>query len=427
MVAENNLEYPGLSANASEYAGKRISYLADRYGTPLIVYNLARIKENIMEIKRAFRNIPVKIHFAVKSNYNPYIVSFIIREGVGIDAANFNEVSLAFMEGSHKNDIIATPNNLSANDLENIRKSGVAINFDHGGQMELLNGKLPDTVSFRINPGIGKGEFPGITTGGKNVKFGISIEDAITAYSTAVNLGAKHFGIHMMTGSNVLDPEFFRESTKKFFDIAENISDRAGINFDFIDIGGGFGVPYREGEKSLDIGKVGKYISENFESSRKRGYFKNSCIIIEPGRYIMADAAILAGTVTSIKKSDSVLVGTDISMNSIIRIPLYGAYHRMAISGHPLSYITGIFNVVGQICENTDYTGKEIPLNSPEIGNIIIVMDAGAYVSSMSSNYNLLPRPAELAINGADEILTKGHENLHDMLKSYNMKYKNDD
>ena len=136
-------------------------------------------------------------------------------------------------------EIIATPNNLSVHDLESIRDSGVAINFDHEGQMDLLNGNIPEAVSFRINPGIGKGEFPGITTGGENVKFGISMEDAIRAYSKAVKLGAKSFGIHMMTGSNVLDPELFRKSTGIFFKITEKIADETGIDFDFIDIGGG--------------------------------------------------------------------------------------------------------------------------------------------------------------------------------------------
>ena len=419
MVGEMNYEYSGLSGNASEFAGKNIKYLSKKYGTPVIVYNMARIMENIKRLTYAFRSIDIKIHYAVKANYNPYIVSAIIRAGVGIDAANYNEVLLALMAGAGKSEIIATPNNLSIHDLENIRDSGVAINFDHEGQMDLLNGNIPETVSFRINPGIGKGEFPGITTGGKNVKFGISMEDAIGTYSRAVKLGAKSFGIHMMTGSNVLDPEFFRKSTGIFFKIAEKIADETGINFDFIDIGGGFGVPYDTGTKQLDIYKTAGYISENFIDSRKRGYFGKSHLIIEPGRYIVADSGILLASVTSIKKSYNTLIGIDTGMNTLIRIPLYGAHHDILLSGHNISESSEMFDVVGQVCENTDYLGRGIRMPYPRIGDTVIILNAGAYVSSMASNYNLLPRPAEIVLEGTNEILTKDHENIGSMLAGY--------
>ena len=156
MVGEMNYEYSGLSGNASEFAGKNIKYLSKKYGTPVIVYNMARIMENIKRLTYAFSGIHIKIHYAVKANYNPYIVSGIIRAGVGIDAANYNEVLLALMAGAGKSEIMATPNNLSVHDLESIRDSGVAINFDHEGQMDQLNGNIPETASFRINPGIGK-------------------------------------------------------------------------------------------------------------------------------------------------------------------------------------------------------------------------------------------------------------------------------
>ncbi|AGO61641.1 diaminopimelate decarboxylase [Ferroplasma acidiphilum] len=413
--------YPGLSPDVSEFAGKSIKNISDAYGTPVIVYNMARVRENIRRIRDAFNGINIKVHFAVKSNYNPYIVSQIIKEGTGIDAANYNEVKLAIMCGLGSRDIIATPNNLSGTELRTIKEEGVAINFDHEGQMGLLKGSLPETVSFRINPGIGKGEFPGITTGGKNVKFGISVDDAISAYSAAIKAGVKHFGIHMMTGSNVLEPEFFNESSGLFFKIAETISDRTGIDFDFIDIGGGFGVPYTSDEHALDIGKTAGYISDNFRASNNRGYFKDSRLIIEPGRYIVADSAILLSKVTSIKHSDRELIGIDASMNTLIRIPLYGARHGILLSGHGENTSSSRFDIVGQVCENTDYIAKDISIPEPAVGDIVVIADAGAYVASMASNYNLLSRPAELVLEGDREILTKGHDGLESMLAGYKM------
>ena len=325
------------------------------------------------------------------------------------------------MCGLGSRDIIATPNNLSGTELRMIKEEGVAINFDHEGQMGLLKGSLPETVSFRINPGIGKGEFPGITTGGKNVKFGISVDDAISAYSAAIKAGVKHFGIHMMTGSNVLEPEFFNESSGLFFKIAETISDRTGFDFDFIDIGGGFGVPYTSDEHALDIGKTAGYISDNFRASNNRGYFKDSRLIIEPGRYIVADSAILLSKVTSIKHSDRELIGIDASMNTLIRIPLYGARHGILLSGHGENTSSSRFDIVGQVCENTDYIAKDISIPEPAVGDIVVIADAGAYVASMASNYNLLSRPAELVLEGDREILTKGHDGLESMLAGYKM------
>ncbi len=419
MANQKEYRYTGLEGDASEYAGKSIKRISTTYGTPIIVYDMARIRENINRIREAFNGLNIKIHFAVKSNYNPYIVSRVINEGTGIDAANYNEVGLALMSGARKSQIIATPNNLSGAELKKIKETGVAINFDHKGQMDLLNGNIPDIVSFRINPGIGKGEFPGITTGGKNVKFGISVDDAIIAYSEATNLGAKHFGIHMMAGSNVLDPEFFNQSTRLFFSIAEKISAKTGIDFDFIDIGGGFGVPYTLGEQTLDINKTANYISRNFIESQERGYFKNSSLVIEPGRYIVADSAILLSTVTSIKHSDRILIGIDSSMNTLIRIPLYGAHHGMLLSGYKTNCPTGNFDIVGQVCENTDYIGKGVIIPEPAIGDTIIIINAGAYVSSMASNYNLLTRPAELILEGEKEILARGHDSLESMLSGY--------
>jgi len=419
MVNQQNYQYPGLSDNASEFVGKSIKYICDTYETPIIVYNMDRIRDNIHRIVDAFKGVDIEVHFAVKSNYNPYIVSAIIKEGAGIDAANYNEVKLAIMSGAIKSQIIATPNNLSAGELEKIKDAGVAINFDHEGQMALLKGNMPHVISFRINPGVGKGEFPGITTGGENVKFGIYVNDAMLAYSEAVKLGARHFGIHMMTGSNVLEPEFFAKSSKIFFNIAESISDKIGIDFDFLDIGGGFGVPYYSNQEPLDINKATEYISKNFLDAKEKGYFKNSKLIIEPGRYIVADSAILLATVTSIKQSDKMLIGIDTSMNTLMRIPLYGAHHDILLSNHSKDDTIEEYDVVGQVCENTDYIGREISIPEPKIGDTVIVLNAGAYVSSMASNYNLLARPVELALDGKHEILNRGHENLESMLRGY--------
>ena len=409
--------YPYLSNDYSVYDGFNIKQLCSKYQTPVIIYSMRRILENIRNLKMAFGG--VAIHYAVKANYNPFIVSCIIKNGAGIDAANLNEVKLALMAGAKSSEIIATPNNLSKEDLLHISRLVATINFDHQGQMDLIRKNLPEIVSFRINPGIGKGEFTGITTAGHNVKFGISPDDSVKAYESAKKYGAKKFGIHMMTGSNVLDPEFFRESTERFFGIAAKISDTLGIEFSFLDIGGGFGVPYDPAKKPLDITKTAKYINENFSKYKNRGYFKSSELIIEPGRYIISDAAILISGITSIKNSDHKIIGIDTGMNTMIRIPLYGAHHEIKIAGYPNSEYRIPSDVAGQVCENTDYLARNILLPDVQVGDLALILNAGAYVSSMASNYNLLGTPAEVAIEGDKDILIRKRSSLDAMIDGF--------
>ena len=409
--------YPYLSNDYSLYDGFNIKELSSKYKTPVIIYSITRIIENIKNLKIAFEG--VAIHYAVKANYNPFIVSRIITNGAGIDAANLNEVKFALNTGAKPSEIIATPNNLSKEDLLQISRLGITINFDHQGQMELIRKNLPETVSFRINPGIGRGEFAGITTAGHDVKFGISYEDAVQAYASAKKYGARKFGIHMMTGSNVLDPEFFRESTERFFSIASEISDKVGIDFSFLDIGGGFGVPYNLGAEPLDLEKTAKYIKENLSKFKNKGYFKSSELIIEPGRYIISDAAILVASITSIKNSDHKIIGLDTGMNTMIRIPLYGAHHEIKISGYADSEYRILYDVAGQVCENTDYLAKNILLPDVKPGDIALILNAGAYVSSMASNYNLLGIPAEVAIDHNRDIHIRKRSTLDTMINGF--------
>ncbi len=411
------VHYPYLSDDYSVYNGFNIKQLCSKYKTPLIIYSMRRIIENIKNLKIAFDGIA--IHYAVKANYNPFIVSYIIKNGAGIDAANLNEVQLSLSAGANPYHIIATPNNLSEAELFQISRLGITINFDYQGQMELISGHLPEIVSFRINPGIGRGEFAGITTAGHDVKFGISPEDALQAYKSAKKYGARRFGIHMMTGSNVLDHEFFKESTERFFDIAAKISDALGIEFSFLDIGGGFGVPYDLHTKPLDLARTADYIKENFSKFKNRGYFKSSELIIEPGRYIISDAAILVSSITSIKNSDHKIIGIDTGMNTMIRIPLYGAHHEIKIPGYVDSEYITLSDIAGQVCENTDYLAKNILLPDVKTGDLALILNAGAYVSSMASNYNLLGTPAEVAIDHNSDILIRKRSTLDTMISGF--------
>lgn len=415
----NYLSYFDVYGDHLSLEGINLTELAQEYGTPIIVYSKRRLEANVKKLKKAFDINFLSIRFSVKSNNNPTILSLMKDLDIGIDASNLNETLLALRVGFPPEKIIVSPNNLTREELLKIGELGVILNFDDIQQMELLRNNLPQVVSFRINPGIGKGEFKQITTGGKGSKFGIPPSVAKEGYKLAKKYGCKRFGIHMMTGSNVLDASFFRESSKLFFSIAEEISKENNIDFEFLDLGGGFGVPYRENEVELDIDQVAKNILENFSDSNSRGYFKKSKIYVEPGRYLIANTAVLLATVTNVKKYDGIFVGLDVSMNSLLRAPLYGAIHPLLVVNKARKNNSIIANVVGQVCENTDILFKSVKLPEVEIGDIIAVLNAGAYITSMGSNYNMLTRPKELLLYDGKKIIIKREEGLDDMLATF--------
>ena len=313
--------------------------------------------------------------------------------------------------------IMFTPNFASKEELLWASNSGMAINFDSVGQLEQVSEKVPETVSFRIKIGYGKGEFKGTTTSGHNAKFGILESESIDAYMMAKKMGAKKFGIHVMAGSNVLDPNHFQNVAESVLTVLKNISELNGITFDFVDLGGGFGVPYKPGEQPLNLKTVFEIIHTSFKKILGNEPFPK--LFIEPGRYIVADSSILLGTVTDVKIQEKKFLGSDISMNTLIRPALYGAKHHMVLANKLNRKISGKYEVVGQICENTDRIGKAVSFPTPEVGDILAVFDAGAYVASMASNYNGRPIPAELIIRNNKPVLVRKRSAYSDYISNY--------
>lgn len=397
-----------------------LNEIADKYGTPLYVTSSNRIAENYSRINEAFssRYKKFSIKYAVKANSNPHIISILASLGSGADVSNLNELIIAERSGVNIENMLMTPNNLGAMELREASKRGVAINFDDIGQMESISNFLPRTVSFRVNPGIGRGEFPGTVTAGPKAKFGIPEEHVGEAYNSAKENGAEKFGIQMMTGSNVLDPEYFGVVTSKLFEIVNEISDQIGITFDFIDIGGGFGIPYRQGESELDIQRVAELVTENLKVKFGDSGKEIPALFIEPGRYLVADSTVLLGTVTNVKSYGKTFVGTDAGMNTLLRPALYGAYHPLTLVKRLDEESSITADVVGQICENTDRIAEERELPNVVPGDRIAVFNAGAYGYAMSNQFNGHGRPAEVLIaNGKDRLIRK-RETLEDLVRN---------
>ncbi len=391
--------------------------LAEQFGTPLIAISENRIKNNYNRIynafSRHFKNL--RVNYALKANSNPAVISILRKAGCGADVANPNEAEIAMYSGISPENIMMTGNNLSLTDLKRAIEMRVNINLDDINQMNLIENDLPELLSFRINPGYGNGQFDGIKTAGPNSKFGMPVDYAIKAYKKAMEHGVKRFGIHMMAGSNNLDPEYFHKLSKIFFNDVKTINKETGINFDFIDIGGGFGVPYSN-ENELNVEKTAELINNSFHEIIG-DLNPDAEIIIEPGRYLVADSGIALATVTDIKNYGRLIAGTDLGMNILIRPALYGAVHQIVcVNKHGDPEYK--YDITGQICENTDFIGKNIDLPEISIGDILGIMNAGAYVSSMSSNYNSLSRAAEVLISDDGFHMIRRRETIHDMINN---------
>jgi diaminopimelate decarboxylase len=325
---------------------------------------------------------------------------------------------LAYLAGLRGIDLLYSGNYNSDIELSQGIQSGAAVNLDDISLLpRLLKYGTPEVLSFRVNPGIGEGQYPGLVFGGQNTKFGVQEAEVLNAYALAKKMGIKLFGMHMMTGSNVLNADYFVSVTKKLFEIAESISRKLGIRFEFVDIGGGFGVPYRPEELPIDIEAVGGRVGEMFREYVDRRIIGEPYLMIEPGRFIVCDSGVLLGRIHHVKHTEQkTFVGTDIGMNTLLRPALYGAYHHIYIGNRPLAEPELTCTVTGQVCENTDVLAKDRRLPHVEAGDVIVVGNAGAYGFSMSSQYNSRPRAAEVLINEGNAEIIRERETLSDLI-----------
>lgn len=409
--------------------GHSVSRMAEKFGTPTYVYSADRIKENYKRLYNAFaKNYKnFRLFYAIKANSNLSVLKILRNEGAGADCSSPAEIFFAQSAGFAKDSILYTGNYNSDEEFRYAIKAGAMLNLDdisHIGRVAKI--QKQGAACLRINPGIGKGEFEQIITGGPDAKFGIPYEIAVEAYAKLKKSGVKEFGIHMMTGSNVLDAEYFREITSRLLDIAGEVSKKVGIKFSFINIGGGFGIPYRPGEEDLDVERVGAIVTRAFKEKCKEYSLGQPQLRIEPGRYILGDAGILIARVTSIKQASKKFIGCDAGMNTLLRPALYGAYHHIFVDGkvesknqegqHKMPLET--VNICGQVCENADQfaKGRTMPSGIAE-GDLLVFLNCGAYGFSMSSQYNSRPRAAELLTDRKEVEVIRERETISALME----------
>jgi diaminopimelate decarboxylase len=401
-----SLNYLTTEDNKLTLNGINAESIAKEFGTPCYVYLENRIRDNANKLISSFRKYypNYKLLYAIKANNNINILKILADSGVGGDASCLNEIKLAKLSGMEKNTIFFTAVFPSPEEISQALQENVIVNLENINDIELLSSSPPKYLSFRINPDITTSGSEGLKFAGPDAKFGISSSQAVEAYRKAQSIGVKHFGAHIMTGSNILDEEYFAKTVYHLFEIISEVAKELSIEFEFINIGGSIGVPYKPNDREIDIDKMARLVSEAVKECCTKYNMKLPLLMQEPGRFLLADSGFLLSSVKSIKHTDYNWLGLDAGMNILIRPALYKSYHHIVACKEVTPIETVQYNIVGPICENTDIFAKNYCLPKMNRGDIIAFYTVGAYGYGMCSQYNSQNRPAEVLINKNAEL-----------------------
>ncbi|MDR1673073.1 MAG: diaminopimelate decarboxylase [Bacteroidales bacterium] len=405
MVKDNNGQY--------EIGGIGIASLVEKYGSPLYIYDTAIIRRQYERLIKAFENTRLDIHYACKALNNINIMRYICGLGAGLDAVSIQEVQLGFKAGFDPKRIIYTSNSVSVLEYEQAIETGVHVNIDNLYVLKQIGDKYGDSVpvSIRINPHIMGGGHLKISTGHADSKFGISrhrIPDILEIVKTC---GMKVSGLHMHTGSDILDIDVFLKGAEVMFDVARHFP-----NLQFLDFGSGFKVPYKPDDYATDIELLGSLLTQRFNDFCKE-YGKELTLKFEPGKFLVSQAGYLAAKVNVMKQTAStVFASVDTGLNHLIRPMFYDAYHHIINASNP-NGTPHVYTVAGYICE-TDTFAKDREISEITVGDILVFQNAGAYGMTMASNYNARPRPAEVMLRDGKDYLIRKRETLDDLLRN---------
>lgn len=401
--------------------------LVKKYGTPIYIINEQTIRQRISELKGVLEEnySKVRIHYAVKANTNAAILKILLSEGAFLDCVSIGEIYIALTVGYSPDQIIYTGNNYTNEDFEYALTKGVTINLDALSQIKRLNRIMKktklkcDILSFRVNPEFGSGHHDHCITAGPDIKFGILESSIVQAYEEALKLGFTRFGIHMHIGSGILEVEPFRIAAEKFLKIAGKVHAELGINFEFLDFGGGLGIPYKPDQAPFDLEEYGATILGLFKEKIEEYDLGEPFFCIEPGRFLVAESTIILSEVNTIKQTVSKnYIGIDAGFNNLIRPTMYGSYHEMVVANKMTQQPENIYEIAGPICETGDVLAHERQLPLIEEGDIIAILDAGAYGFTMASNYNARPYAAEILVREGQSYIVRQRQPIDDLLKN---------
>ncbi|HPJ39113.1 MAG TPA: diaminopimelate decarboxylase [Spirochaetota bacterium] len=382
------------------FSKEQIEGIIKEYPTPFHIYDEKAIRENARKLVSAFSWAPgFKEFFAVKAAPNPYLMKLLKEEGFGADCSSMTELMLARKTGITGEEIMFSSNDTPPEEFVLAREMGAVINLDDISHIDYLeeHAGLPELLSFRYNPGplkegnviIGKPE---------EAKYGFTREQIIEGYKKIKAKGVTRFGLHTMVASNELDNDYFIETADMLFGLVREVHEKCGVTIEFVNLGGGFGIPYKPEDTPIDL----EYISNGIRSRYEAMIAGTPCdplkIFMESGRLITGPYGYLVSTVLHKKSTYKEYVGLDACMANLMRPALYGAYHHITVMGKEGRDATHTYDVTGSLCENNDKFAIDRKLPEIDRGDIVVIHDAGAHGHAMGFNYNGKLRSAELLL-----------------------------
>ena len=389
-----------MSLKTLPFSKEQIEEITQKYPTPFHIYDERGMVDNAKKMKKIFDWIPgFKNYYAVKACPNPAILKILEKEGFGADCSSLPELVLADRSGIHGENIMFTSNDTPDEEFIKAKELGAIINLDDITHIERLekSAGIPELICFRYNPGsarqgnviIGKPE---------EAKYGLTFDQIMKAYPLARKKGAKRFGLHTMVASNELDSAYFVETARMLFDIAVQLKEKFDISLEFVNMGGGIGIPYKPEEKPVDLAAVSKGMKEAYEKMIVPAGLDPLRIVFECGRVITGPYGYLVTRVRQVTQKYKDYVGVDACMTNLMRPALYGAYHHITIPGKENLQSNHIYDVTGSLCENNDKFAIDRKLPELEEGDLMVIHDTGAHGYAMGFNYNGKLKSAELLL-----------------------------
>ena len=402
-----------LNNNRFQIQGIDVLELCNKHDTPLYVYDTAKMKLQYEKLVNSFSSVNVKVKYACKSLTNLSVLKYFKQLGSGLDTVSIEEVQMGILAGYEPHEIMYTPNCVSIEEIKRAVEVGVTINIDNISILEQFGNFYGSTVPvcIRINPHIMAGGNKKISTGHIDSKFGISIYQLRHVERVVASTKLRVTGLHMHTGSDIIDPEVFMRGAEMLFETAEHFKD-----LEFLDFGSGFKVAYKPEDISTDIEALGKVLSARFKNFCK-DYGKELELWFEPGKFLVSEAGYFFAKVNVLKQTTAtVFAGLNTGLNHLIRPMFYDSYHHILNVSNP-GGIDRIYTVVGYICE-TDTFASDRKIHEVKEGDVLCFLNAGAYGIMMSSNYNSRFRPAEVLIHEGKDYLIRKRETIEDLTKN---------
>jgi diaminopimelate decarboxylase len=396
----------------------KVKQIIADYPTPFYLYDENGIVSTAQSLNKAFtwQQNGFTNYFAVKALPNPEILKLLKQTGMGVDCSSLAELIIAERCGFKGEQIMFSSNDTSKEEFVKAYELGAIINLDdisHISFVEEALGKLPDLLCFRFNPGperVGNQ----IIGNPSEAKFGLTREQLLQAYKDCLDKGVSRFGLHTMLASNELDISYFIETAQMLFEIAVELTEKLEIKLEFINLGGGLGIPYLPEQMPLDLAKLAGAIEELYSSILKANELEPK-LFMECGRYVTGPHGYLVSTVLHLKNTYREYVGLDASMANLMRPGMYGSYHHMTVLGKENEPLNHSYDVTGSLCENNDKFAIQRPLPKVETGDIVVIHDTGAHGHSMGFNYNGKLRSAEILLQKDGNIrLVRRAETLDD-------------